>query len=65
MFSSTDAFADELDQEGAARSDSGTADEWLSFCNRGFPSVMRVENLACTGIVVQQKTKQRTCENAL
>ena len=53
MFSSTDAFADELDQEGAEGSDSGTADEWLSFCDSGFPSVVRVEDLGCIGIVVR------------
>ena len=44
---------EELDQEGAEGTDSGTADEWLSFCDSGFPSVVRVEDLGCIGIVVR------------
>ena len=45
MVSGADAFAEELDQ------DTGTADEWLTFCDGGFPSVVRVEDLGCIGSV--------------
>ena len=41
MLPGADIFADELDQEGAEGSDTGTADEWLSFCDSGF-------SLGCT-----------------
>ena len=53
MISGADAFPDGLDQERFEGSDTGTADEWLSFCDSGFPSVVRVEDLGCIGIVVR------------
>ena len=52
MFSEPDAFAD-----------SGTADEWLSFCDSVFPWVMRVEDVECIGIIV--RTTQDGVEVAL
>ena len=45
--------ADELDQEGIDGSDIGTVDEWHSFCDTCFPSVVRVEDLGCVGITVR------------
>ena len=53
MLSGADASAEELDQEGVEGSDTRTADEWLSLCDSGFPSVVRVEDLGCIGIVVR------------
>ena len=53
MFSGADAFADELDQEGVDGSDVGTVDEWLSFCDTCFPSVVRVEGFGFIGISVR------------
>ena len=50
MLSGADAFADELDEEGVDGSDIGTVNEWLSFCDNGFPSFVRVEDLGCIGI---------------
>ena len=53
MLSGAESVAKELDQEGVEGSDTGTADEWLSFCDGGFPSVVRVEDLGFIGIVVR------------
>ena len=53
MISGADAIPDGLDQEGFEGSDTGTADEWLSFCDSSFTSVVRVEDLGCIGIVVR------------
>ena len=46
-YGGADAFAEELDQEGIEGSETGTADEWLSFCEGGFSSVARIEDLGC------------------
>ena len=53
MLSGADAFAEELDQEGVEGSDTETADEWLSFYDSGFSSVVRAEDLGCIGFVVR------------
>ena len=52
-YGGADAFAEELDQEGIEENETGTADEWLSFCEGGFSSVARIEDLGCIGIAVR------------
>ena len=45
ILSGAEFFANELVQETADGSDVATIDEWLSFCDSGFPSIGRVEDI--------------------
>ena len=53
MLSEADASVDAFGQEGAEESGTGAVDEWLSFCERGFLSAVRLEDLRCVGVVVR------------